>query len=279
MCCRAIIGYLESVPPCSLLAAQRIEAQLDSFVQLRGALLTEGQVEDVHKCRVAARRSRSAVRFFRPWLPEQARAWSDECRWLAERLGAVRDFDVMMGLLADSGFEPPVLLDRLELRRRRASRNLHHALSSTKFDHLVKNGQALVEETESEKRGHSKQALRRLGKLGGEGTELLLAAMASEHGPDWHQFRIEIKRIRYAVESLTPLDPKGCKKSLKRLAELQEVLGSFQDACMLHALLLVEGFADEAGSAEWVTSRQATLAKTVPSQWRAVTDSLLRIDD
>jgi len=57
-------------------------------------------IEGVHQMRVGLRRLRAALVFLGPWLPPEQASWFEkEVKWLAKRLGAVRDIDV---LLADT---------------------------------------------------------------------------------------------------------------------------------------------------------------------------------
>src|SRR5262249_48544989 len=52
--------------------------------------------EDLHRFRVATRRSRALIRASRKLLGDRLEPLSDELRWLGDALGPVRDLDVLL---------------------------------------------------------------------------------------------------------------------------------------------------------------------------------------
>src|SRR6266545_895721 len=79
--------------------AEYLGAQRDALRE-NEAGVRAGDAEAVHDMRVATRRLRSTLRTFRPLLPaERTEPLRGELRWLGERLGAVRDGDVMAARL------------------------------------------------------------------------------------------------------------------------------------------------------------------------------------
>ena len=65
-------------------------------------------------------------------------------------------------------------------------------------------------------------ASRGAARLGGK-----LAADAPD--PVFHKLRVRIKRLRYELEMIAPLGAKRHRKTLRRLEELQELLGAYHD--------------------------------------------------
>src|SRR6185437_11919058 len=64
--------------------------------------------QPIHDTRVACRRYRSVLRVFADLFePDQVSALDAELAWFAELLGAVRDVDVVRGLLAEAVRELP----------------------------------------------------------------------------------------------------------------------------------------------------------------------------
>src|SRR5215471_3589611 len=57
--------------------------------------------EELHRFRVAARRSRALIRASRPLVRDQLAALDRELRWLGGITGEVRDLDVLIGHLRD----------------------------------------------------------------------------------------------------------------------------------------------------------------------------------
>jgi len=61
-----------------------------------------GDVEAIHRLRVATRRLRAALRMLREVVPDdEAERAADELGWLCGAIGAVRDLDVLAQLLQD----------------------------------------------------------------------------------------------------------------------------------------------------------------------------------
>jgi CHAD domain-containing protein len=62
--------------------------------------------------------------------------------------------------------------------------------------------------------------------------------LAELDAPGRHQLRIEIKKLRYSVEFFAPLfDPEASRALRTRLARLQDILGTMNDAATLQRLL------------------------------------------
>ena len=102
--------------------------------------------EYVHDMRVAVRRLRAAARLFREALPaHRAAGLRAELRWLADALGAVRDADVALLLLAGDDTAPPALqparlaaVAAFERRQALARRRLAAALRDRRYAALVR---------------------------------------------------------------------------------------------------------------------------------------------
>jgi inorganic triphosphatase YgiF len=212
--------------------------------------------EGVHQMRVGVRRLRSALRLFRPALPADAvRPLEGELRWLGRELGAVRDLDVfVVGLLdplharrpGDKGLER--LREAAQALRAEQQEQLRRTLDSTRFTRL-----ALALGRFVARRGWRDQPLdessarlfaparglaaalfaardRKARRLGDRIDELSL--------PELHRLRIQVKRLRYAVELLGGLHPgRRRERYLERLPELQDRLGRLADLATAQGLL------------------------------------------
>ncbi|MFD1506321.1 CYTH and CHAD domain-containing protein [Georgenia yuyongxinii] len=75
------------------------------------------------------------------------------------------------------------------------------------------------------------------------------AASPEERDEAVHRVRKAAKRLRYAIETASPLFPKKAKRALTAFDDLQDMLGEFQDATVARAHLL-EASADQGHSAE-----------------------------
>ena len=90
----------------------------------------------VHQARVATRRLRSDLKTFSPFLdPVWLRHTTAELKWLGNRLGQVRDADVLAQRLESAGTEELRL--RLAAQRRDFSAELAEAINGDRYRHLL----------------------------------------------------------------------------------------------------------------------------------------------
>ncbi len=204
--------------------------------------------EGVHRMRVATRRLRAALQAFKPVLPGLPfEELHSEFKWLAARLGAVRDLDVYLASLADytCGIPPQELslLTGYELRlaeaRQKARDRLIGCLSSERYEKLRHD---FTDQLKSKLAKGLKPRARRLCIA--EAAELLISSQyeavlsqgraISPDSPseELHDLRIACKRLRYLFEIFEAAYQRPIAKSIKRLKSLQELLGEYQDACV-----------------------------------------------
>jgi CHAD domain-containing protein len=253
-------------------------------------------VESVHQARVATRRLRSDLRTFRPVIDAN---WSeplrDELQWLGERLGEVRDADVLLGRLdarldtlphadADGAEE---LLEALRRQRSEARESLLGALRSDRYvallDRLVDAthrvppaaDDAAIDELELER------LVRRPWK------RLRDAVAALDHEPpdeDLHAVRIRAKRTRYAAEAVAPAIGRPARKFARRIADVQDILGEHQDAVVAEQWLRRQLRPDSSGSMMFVAGELAAVERAAartararfPAVWRRADRARLR---
>jgi CHAD domain-containing protein len=242
--------------------------------------------EAVHQARVATRRLRSDLRTFHAVVDP---AWSeplrDELRWIGERLGAVRDTDVLLERFEArlDGFPPSEadagkhLLDGLRDHREHARTELLHAMRSERYlvllDRLVAATRALPSSPTGE------DADIELSDLVVKPWRKLRRAVQdlSDDPPDTalHAVRIRAKRCRYAAEAVAPAIGKPARVFARAIAELQEVLGEHQDAVIAGEWLRKHA-ADGGGSVERafvageLVSLEAAAAEASRAEWPAV---------
>ncbi|HWH01535.1 MAG TPA: CYTH and CHAD domain-containing protein [Pilimelia sp.] len=228
-----------------------------------------GEPKAVHAMRVATRRLRSTLRTFRGlWEPRRAESLRIELAWLADRLGGVRDRQVMVERLRRAVAAEPAeavvgpvdawISDHLGHEERQARDDLNAALDDARYFALLDTLDALVAGPVADVRGRwvrrrADVALRRADRLldgalatGPAGP----AGSAASDGPPepdgapeedqdarLHRARRAVKRARYAVEALASLAGAPARRLAKRLTALQDVLGEHQDAIITQELL------------------------------------------
>lgn len=225
--------------------------------------------EPVHQMRVAARRLRSALVFFRRAADgAETRGLATSLRDLAAVLGQARDWDVF---LAGAGQEVTAafagdrrvaaLLGAAARRREAAYEGVRAALSGPEW-RLLRLRLAMLPSRRPWREGADGDRLallgagaeafagqvldRRLKRLTATGPALdALPAVAQ------HEVRKEAKRLRYAAEFAAPLfGQKKRRRFLERLEDVQAALGAVNDAHVA-AMLMAElpGGADRAFAA------------------------------
>ncbi len=202
--------------------------------------------EAVHQMRVATRRLRAACRALEGHvvIPADDR---DRLRWLARRLGAVRDLDVILELLAGERLPPTAraerarltrLIRKLRARRRKAHRRLARALARPRYRRLL----AGLDDTAKAPRLAGVEeavAARVLAEVG----ERLAGVIAHAPGmtvpvPDaqqLHALRIDFKRLRYALELHAATYGFSYDAERRLAREMQDVLGEIHDRDLLLA--------------------------------------------
>jgi CHAD domain-containing protein len=211
-------------------------------------------IEALHDMRVATRRMRGAIGLFGPALPRRARSLQDELRWIAGRLGGVRDFDTQLSWIASwSEKAAPedqaalgLLSAALEKRRERARRRLLEALESRRHARLVTRLAEMLRRGPPRRlpaaRVRARAAFpglieRRHARIRKAGKGL-----GPRSAPErFHRLRIRCKRLRYAVENASDLYGAAASDYIDALVRVQDILGLHQDSVIavsrLHDLL------------------------------------------
>ncbi|HEY2544086.1 MAG TPA: CYTH and CHAD domain-containing protein [Gaiellaceae bacterium] len=227
--------------------------------------------ESLHDMRVAVRRSRALLRAGEPLYTNDVTSFTEELRWLGEKLGAVRDLDVLIDRLRDeiATLEPAdervarTMLRVLERRRGSARGSLLKALVSARYfalldrfgaeiDGLVKSdSQASLDDL----------ARRQLKKL----RKRVRATADDAPDDDLHALRKRGKRVRYAYELA------GAGKVVKQAKSFQDVLGEHQDSVVAEAALrdLATASADRAVVAGRLVEREHAARREARASWRS----------
>ena len=202
--------------------------------------------EFVHQARVATRRMRSAFRLFREALSgSTAEYLQGELKWLGALFGTVRDLDVF--LLNLSCFKPQIqhfpgkekkaFENWVEKHRRAPLKSLKEALGSQRYQTFERRfDQFLTRRLPARPRGATAgRPLREMApsiiteKMDAvlqQGKEVLARPKLKE----FHGLRIEMKRLRYALEFMAPAYEGALDPVVERTVEIQDCLGELQDS-------------------------------------------------
>ncbi len=202
--------------------------------------------EELHDMRVATRRLRAALTLFADALPTQLVSLATELAWLAGLLGAVRDLDVQIARLSEPGVLAGQLAAQLPgspleelgtvLRREREEARvaLLQALDSPRYERLTTGLVALVQQGAGRHSATGHLAATAvvpelIARRHRAATKAAKRARRSGLPADFHRLRIRCKRLRYAVEFVEDLYGEAATAFARRLARLQDLLGSIQD--------------------------------------------------
>ena len=211
--------------------------------------------EALHRMRVATRRQRAALRIVERHFKKKAvRDFRDELRTLAERLGAVRDLDVLierfqsyrsaLGEEAARALEP--LLDDWRSRRDIARHEMLHHLDGDGYQTFTKRyGEFLASAGAGVKDAHDDSPQPRLvhDVLPSEIWEHYGRLRAYDRVLEWapietvHALRIEGKRLRYLLEFFSEALGPGLAKVIEALVALQDHIGEMHDVDVTIGLL------------------------------------------
>lgn len=222
--------------------------------------------EFVHQARVAIRRMRSAAR-----LLGKAAGWptaiDGDLRWIARRLGAVRDWDVLQAhslpaLVAALPSAQP-LAEQAAQRRRRDDAALREALATPRYARLALRLLRWA--------GTPAEAAPTLGAVAGKRLARLHRRLFEEAAffvalpvERQHRVRIRAKRLRYALDLLgAALPAKSTRRYIDRLARLQDELGALNDAFVaaerMPGLARAAG-ADAGAAVDWLEQQRVRYA-------------------
>lgn len=276
--------------PAGVVVRDAVAAALARF-RLHEPRARSGDDEAVHQMRVATRRLRSDLRTFRPLLNETwARSLRDELKWLADRLGAVRDLDVMIARLQDQAAEAAPhdrealqhLANSLDDRRTIARSELLDALDHARFralrDTLIESARApaLTVEALGPCRDVLPTLVHRVWRsLAAAGRRI------DRDAPDeaLHEVRIRAKRARYAAEAVAPALGKKTGAQAARFAraaaDVQDALGLHQDAVVALAAIH-EAAGDQPDAMSSIAQEQQKAARAARRAFRKAWNRLDR---
>jgi CHAD domain-containing protein len=254
--------------------------------------------EGIHQLRVALRRLRSALDLMRSVGPlSQLDALRSEAKWLAQNMSAARDWDIFhqktlptvaKACPSIAGFDA---LSKVTSKRRQAAyRKVRLALADVRCSRFLLSLGGWIEA-----RGWrgSEVAAENLGRLAEPAIGFAGQALAAQHAKvlkrgrhfkslgaeDLHRLRLASKKLRYVADFLLPLyeDRKSVKQFSRKLADLQEELGCYNDmavtASLLNGIMRESSDSSTAGAAivGWQAHASVGIAPRLRAAWRDFT--------
>jgi CHAD domain-containing protein len=260
-----------------------LRTQLTEIERHDPAVRVGSDPEDLHKLRVAIRRSRAALREARAMLGEgQGGTLRDELRWLGGRLGPARDLDVLLVRLRaqvaelDGPDAVPAgkIVAQLEADRQSAQAEILETLESQRYADLL----ATFEQTvEAPPVATSDVSLERVAKREFRKLERRIKSLGEAPSNDaLHRTRIQAKRLRYATELSLALLGKDGERVVKAAKAFQDVVGAHQDAVVAEdrirgAVRRARGVGSSLAAGRLIErerSRRAEARAGLPAAWK-----------
>lgn len=229
--------------------------------------------EFVHQARVAIRRLRSAMRIWKPCLPEEfITEFDPSWRMLAGQLGDTRNWDVLVTETLPQMDKVLQKHDRAGTFYRRAvrcgklsRRNTRTTLKSADYSALLLAYTAALIAL-PDKKGTSLTALAK-HRLGKRAIRVFQLAKNQQDGSSAarHRLRIALKHLRYALEFFSALFPAAKFRNYHQAAaNLQDLLGRMNDLAVAEQDLNVV-LADARGEPirRWLLSQHQLLRPTL----------------
>jgi CHAD domain-containing protein/adenylate cyclase class IV len=258
-----------------------LAAQLAELERREPGVRLGADAEDLHRFRVATRRTRALIRATEPLVGDRLAALGDDLRRLAGVLGAVRDLDVLLDHLggevatldvdAAAGHD---LLRGLQAERDARRVELLEALDSPGYITLLRDFDEAVArlppiEPDAGAAGIARHALR---KLRGRAEEL----GDEPSDADLHRLRIKAKRARYAAELAALGGDAAVSRTVDAFKRVQDVIGEHQDAVVCEERLRTVARAGTAVAAGRLIERERERKRAMREAYPAALANALR---
>jgi CHAD domain-containing protein len=250
------IGF--PAPDSTIKLLERLAYQINVTIHSHNA-------EPIHDLRVAIRRFQQALGLFKQHFPSrEIKKIKRRLKDLMDLSSDVRDYDIALKVLAKSELESAAPLKAKVAERRKESlgqlvaglRRWGTRRTSAKWRAVLAAGS----------NGSDQDARGRLAKLAKKflagGDE---AAKKGRSADELHQYRIEAKKFRYALELFQPAYGAAAKEWLDRLKELQSLLGDVHDYHMVR--LTAEDLGGNAELETWLKKRQRKKTRKFRKLW------------
>lgn len=286
----------------SLYAVARhyVRQQLRALQHAERAVIEHGDPDSIHDQRVAIRRLRSILRELESidaFRAHRLQRMRDGLRGAARALGAVRDLDIMLDLIAahepssadDEGEDIATALSgfKRELRAQRdqAYEDARTLIQQRKYRATLQRLRRFDIEREPEGAPGQCALVRDYagGALWGRYEALTRLEPAIDLGDTlgMHQARIAAKRLRYTIELLAPALHKRFDPARRALVALQDSVGAHHDMIVTMQTLAGMAHRDRATAglerlSQTFETEQARLLDEARASWRPLTSEHMR---
>jgi CHAD domain-containing protein len=228
-----------------------VQKRLTRLAQTKNFEVAKDAVEALHDLRVASRRLRAFVDVFEPLLNQDiARRAKRPLRKVTRAVRTLRDWDVQAGLLGERLARATTEIGKITLedllasvaaQRKQEAKLAHRRLRAVDFDDVHFSVCAALGATVTRLPAPGSASRQLLWEL----LEPFVRATSANHPPDdglehpeWmHDFRIRLKKLRYALELFEPTLGAAFEPLYAPVEALQELLGQHHDLVVLAELV------------------------------------------
>lgn len=248
-----------------------------------GVIRGAEDTEYIHQARVSLRRLRSGLKLFAPVVGDPP-LLAEDLRWLGQRLGGARDWDVFVTTTLASQRESLAPLSGWDELCRQAEAIRDDRRKSARSGLRGERHRRALRELEAWRTAPGKYTpenveeaagLKRVGKFASHSLDRHYRKLTrGDRHPaalapgERHQLRIAAKKMRYAAEFFATLFP-GPEDFIRRLEGLQDVLGELNDRDVTRALI---GELDDnparVALLAWNEEEEATLMAGLDKAWK-----------
>lgn len=238
---------------CGAVASALVAERLRRVVALQGEVLADRDPEALHQMRVSFRRLCSTLEQFAPALNLPDAVDPQRIARIRRRLGLTRDLDVLRHRL-DQQLLPQLpereirqlkpLLKQLKRERQLAFEDLVETLQGRRYLKLLATLQQWLKQPAFTSLGEEPLAAWRAelvqAVLGGLTTLpgwWAVSPYDSRASAQLHRLRRRLKKARYGLSNLEPLDPQQFEPWVSRFRQLQDLLGDLNDLQLIDVAL------------------------------------------
>lgn len=209
----------------------QLSDHLGQIADARRRTLAASDPEGLHDLRVAIRGLRVAISIIGKNAAKLRKAWHDA----AEVTGPSRDLEVLLALIDSLPIDLQTLRASLAKQEYAAREKLLGLLTSTAFPCLVQHSRDEIDHLMRHTRmktlqSRAKKQARRYCKI--IRRKIVLVSLDSP-AQDWHQLRLDVKKLRYLIEHCVECLPIGWRSLYPQLKRCQSALGELHDIDML----------------------------------------------
>jgi CHAD domain-containing protein len=212
-------------------------------IELAHAVRDDASPEALHKLRVSLRRLRSLWWAFAPLLEKGENTRQRALfQYLASAAGKTRDWDILIGLLAQENGVARDMAPKLQEVRDNALATSRETLANADLKHLLR--EALASATTELNTAHERVPLRKFVTRRVDIAQRSLKkrmkrarrAKRSNYIA-FHDVRKAGKKVRYLLDFFEPVLKSDQKRTVKRLKQIQERFGKLNDIVSSEGLL------------------------------------------